>query len=219
MLTALLFHVTGLIGILWIDKASFASFTPVNMLLMLLLIVWTQKQKNAAFYLFAFICYVIGFTTEAIGIHTGFLFGSYTYGSTLGYKLRDIPLLIGINWFIIIYCCGIAMHTLQQKIRSRLLPEDVNRYTWWSRASIVVDGALLAVFFDWVMEPVAVALGFWQWEGATIPALNYISWFVVSLLLLVVFSTMRFDKTNSFAIHLLLIQFMFFLLLRTLLPL
>lgn len=186
---------------------------------MLLLIVWTQKQKNAAFYLFVFVCYVVGFTTEAIGIHTGFLFGSYTYGSTLGYKLKDIPLLIGINWFIIIYCSGIAIYSLQQKIRSRLLPEDVNRYTWWSRASIVVDGALLAVFFDWVMEPVAVALGFWQWEGAIIPTLNYISWFVVSLLLLVVFSTMRFDKTNSFAIHLLLIQFMFFLLLRTLLPL
>ncbi|NEM04400.1 hypothetical protein G3W01_24170 [Escherichia coli] len=29
--------------------------------------------------------------------------------------------------------------------------------------SLVLDGALLTVFFDWVMEPVAVKLGFWQW--------------------------------------------------------
>ena len=31
--------------------------------------------------------------------------------------------------------------------------------------SVVVDGATLAVAFDWLMEPVAVNLGYWTWHG------------------------------------------------------
>lgn len=216
---AILFHSTGLVGMLFIDRSVFASLTPMNMLVMFGLIWWTAPQRNAAFFLFACICYTTGFVAEVIGTHTGYLFGSYSYGQTLGYRLSEVPLLIGINWFIIIYCCGTAMHLLQQKIRNRLLPEERHSYTWWGRASIVIDGALLAVFFDWVMEPVAVALNFWQWDGNTIPMLNYVSWFVVSVLLLIVFSLLRFNKTNVFAVHLLMIQLLFFLILRTLLPL
>ncbi|MGN6495350.1 MAG: carotenoid biosynthesis protein [Agriterribacter sp.] len=216
---AILFHGTGLAGMLCIDRSMFASLTPMNMLVMFGLIWWTAPQRNAAFFLFAFICYAVGFVAEVIGTHTGYLFGSYSYGPTLGYRLNQVPLLIGINWFIIMYCCGTAMYLLQQKIRSRLLPEDKHSFTWWGRASVVIDGALLAVFFDWVMEPVAVALNFWQWHGSTIPMLNYISWFAVSVLLLIAFSLLRFNKTNAFAVHLLMIQLLFFLILRTLLPL
>lgn len=31
--------------------------------------------------------------------------------------------------------------------------------------SVIVDGATLAVFMDQVMEPVAVQLGYWKWNG------------------------------------------------------
>lgn len=216
---AILFHATGLTGILWVDKISFASLTSLNMLVTLLLILWTQDRKNAGFFLFAALCFVVGFSAEAAGVNTGLLFGNYRYGDTLGIKLRGVPLLIGLNWFIIIYCCGITMHMLQQKIRSKIRTEDSNAYAWWSKASVVIDGALLAVFFDWVMEPVAVSLGFWQWtENGVIPMLNYISWFALSILLLIIFLRLRFSKTNVFAVNLLLIQCMFFLILRTVLP-
>lgn len=215
---AILFHVVGLAGILWIDAAVFASLTSLNMLVMLALICWTQEQKNAAFYFFALICYAVGFLTEAAGVRSGLLFGNYSYGDALGFKMKNVPLLICVNWFIVIYCCGTAMNLLQQKIRSRLAPEAFASFTWWSRVSIVIDGALLAVLFDWIMEPAAVALGFWQWEDGIIPVLNYITWFAVSVLLLVVFSLLGFNKANVFAVHLLLIQFMFFLVLRTFLP-
>ena len=76
--------------------------------------------------------------------------------------------------------------------------------------------ALIATFFDWVMEPVAIKLGFWQWnEGNESPLFNYVSWFMVSLSLLALFHFCPFPKKNKFAVHLLLIQTMFFLLLRT----
>ena len=80
--------------------------------------------------------------------------------------------------------------------------------------SLVLDGALLTVFFDWVMEPVAVKLGFWQWEGGVIPFFNYLCWFLISAALLLLFRYLRFDKTNHFAVHLFIIQLLFFLTLR-----
>jgi putative membrane protein len=63
------------------------------------------------------------------------------------------------------------------------------------------------------MEPAAVNLGFWSWEGGQIPLLNYISWFLISLFLLAVFALMKM-KPHAFASNLLLIQAAFFLVLR-----
>ncbi len=80
--------------------------------------------------------------------------------------------------------------------------------------SVIVDGATLAVFFDWLMEPIAVQLGYWKWNGA-IPFYNYLCWFIVSVVLLGAFQFSLFNKQNKFAVHLLMIQVMFFLLLKT----
>ena len=82
--------------------------------------------------------------------------------------------------------------------------------------SLIADGATLAVLFDWLIEPVAVKLGYWQWNGdGSIPLYNYICWVTISVLLLGIFHYLKFNKRNKFAINLLLIQMMFFLLLRT----
>jgi putative membrane protein len=67
--------------------------------------------------------------------------------------------------------------------------------------------------FDWIMEPAAVKLGFWSWEGGQIPLLNYISWFLLSVFLLAIFSRLKL-KPHAFAANLLLIQTAFFLLVR-----
>ena len=70
------------------------------------------------------------------------------------------------------------------------------------------------LFFDWLMEPVAVKLGYWQWINGEIPFFNYVSWFIISIILLSVFQHSKFSKHNKFAVNLLLIQLMFFLLLK-----
>lgn len=213
---ALLFHVTGLLGILLGNTSLFAGFTGMNMLLMFALILFTQRAAHWSFYFFIVVCAVTGYLVEYNGVHTGILFGDYLYGDTLGIKYKGIPLIIGVNWFIIVYCCGISIYTLTVIIKRRLLPEQRTTYEKWSIASLIIDGALLATFFDWIMEPVAVQLNFWKWTtDSEIPMLNYITWFAVSCCLLTVFTLCRFKKANKFAIHLLLIQFMFFLLLRT----
>ncbi len=213
---AVLFHTIGLVGLMYFDRSFFISATPFNLLLSFALLVWTQTEKNIHFFLFLLICFVVGIGVEMTGINTGILFGDYTYGHVLGFKVQHVPLLIGVNWFIIIYCSGISINTLLMKAINRMAADTGKSPIALKALSVIVDGATLAVFFDWLLEPVAVKLGYWVWNGdGEIPFFNYICWFAVSLLLLTIFHFAKFNKQNKFAVNLLLIQLMFFLILRT----
>ncbi|MEO6721167.1 MAG: carotenoid biosynthesis protein [Ferruginibacter sp.] len=214
---AVFFHAVGLAGILFFDKDFFTSLTLFNLLLSFLLLCWTQDKINIPFLVFFLLVFGIGFGVEVIGVNTRLLFGDYSYGNVLGIKWLQVPMLIGINWFIIIYCCGISVHTLLMKAINRVALDSKEPPAALKALSIIVDGASLAVIFDWLMEPVAIKLGFWTWNG-DIPLYNYISWFMVSMLLLSFFHFLSFSKQNKFAINLLLIQGMFFLILRSFLP-
>lgn len=213
---AILFHVIGLTGILFFDRHFFVQSTVFNLLLMFALLVWTQREKNIFFLVFVLAVFVTGIGVEILGVHTGALFGDYSYGNVLGYKFMKVPVMIGINWVIIIYCCGISIHTLLMRAINRIAAETKTKAIRLKAISVIIDGATLAVFFDWIMEPVAVKLGFWQWGGdGSVPLYNYFCWLMVSNLLLAVFHFCKFNKQNKFAVNLLLIQMMFFLLLRT----
>ena len=213
---AIFFHLIGLTGILFFDRSIFIQLTPFNLLLSFLLLVWTQQNKNTAFIIFTTLVFIIGFFVEVAGVNTGLLFGDYSYGKSLGIKALNVPFIICINWFIIIYCCGISTHTLLVKAIKKVAADSNEPPIILKAMSVIVDGATLAVVFDWLMEPVAIKLDFWKWLGdGEIPAYNYICWFIISLLLLTIFHFCKFKKENNFAINLLLIQAMFFLILRT----
>ena len=211
---AIVFHSIGLIGMLMGNTNYFASLSSLNLLLVFLLILLTQQQKNRSFYAFMSAAILIGFGVEVIGVHTGWLFGKYHYTSQLGYAAFSVPLIIGVNWFVVSYCSGISIKAFQNKLSSKFPEASLETNKKVKVLSVILDGALLAVLFDWLMEPVAVKLGYWIWEG-DIPFYNYFCWFVISSLLLWIFDKSRFEKRNKFAVHLLLIQSMFFLLLRT----
>lgn len=212
---AILFHAIGLAGILFCDKQLFASLTPYHLLLMSALLFYTQQKISLHFILFFIACTVIGFALEYAGTSTGILFGNYTYGHTLGKKFKEVPLIIGLNWFIIIYCNSIAAHTIYRKLIGRLGMANAPVKKWMRNFSLIFDASLLAVVFDFFMEPAAVKLGFWEWHNGNIPIYNYTCWFLISFLLTAIFQFLAIDKHNKFAVHLLLIQLMFFLILRT----
>ena len=183
---------------------------------MFALILFTQQKPYKHFIILLVICIGMGILVEITGTQTGLFFGEYKYGDVLGPSIQQVPLIIGINWFIIIYCCGISIHMMLTNIIDKLAEELGGTKQSLKAISIIVDGASLAVFFDWLMEPVAIKLGYWQWSPAgQIPFYNYFCWFIISAILLMVFHFAQFDKQNKFAVNLLLIQAMFFLLLRT----
>jgi putative membrane protein len=213
---AILFHVCGAAGILFTPyKQWFISNTPVNLLLMAVLLVFTQKEKNIAFFFFLFLCYATGMITEIIGVNTGYLFGNYEYGEMLGTKLYGVPWLIGINWFIAIFCSGNIIFRLNEWLYKKL-STDMRPSLAVQLSSFVIDAALLTTLLDYVIEPSAVQLGFWKWlPDNTIPIYNFVCWFIISAALLIVFRLLKFDKHNQFAVHLLIIQILFFLVLQT----
>ena len=184
---------------------------------MFFLLLYTQRKINRAFLFFMATCFIIGIAAEIIGTKTGWLFGKYVYGDVLGPEVKNVPWIIGVNWFIIIYCCGVSIQLLLSKILDKLSLETGKPKPVLKAASIIVDGATLALLFDWIMEPVATDLGYWSWAGDIIPFYNYVCWFIISSLLMAVFHFSQFNKDNKFAVNLLLIQMMFFLILRTVL--
>ncbi|MFY7899588.1 MAG: carotenoid biosynthesis protein [Chitinophagaceae bacterium] len=212
---ALLFHVSGAIGMLGTTYADwFVQNTALNLVIMLALIIWTQPEKNTWFFLFFFIAFMVGMATEMIGVNTGKLFGQYKYGTVMGPKFNGVPYLIGINWFVVVYCSGVIMTFLNDWIEEKYLLAGVIIKPWIKQISFVIDAALLTTFFDYVLEPVAIRLQFWQWHNQIIPLYNYVCWFIISALLLLVFRAMPFKKHNHFAIHLFIIQFLFFVALQ-----
>jgi len=212
---AIFFHMIGLVG-MFFNKEFFSAATPFNLLLMFVLLLYTQRTINIQFVIFMVVCFITGIAVEIIGTSTGYLFGEYAYGNALGPTIKNVPFVIGINWIIIIYCSGVAVHMLLEKLSAKLetvtgAPSPAVRYF-----SVISDGAMLAVFFDWIMEPAAIKLGYWHWLGdGEIPPYNYLCWFIISMGLMTLFTFLKFKKKNIFAVNLLLIMMMFFMLIRT----
>ena len=210
---AAVMHLAGLAGLALGMEKWFSLLTPFNLLVMFALLVWTMPERSTRMFLFFLIAFLTGFFCEMVGVRTGYLFGQYSYGEALGPKIMGVPVMIGINWFIVVYASGLLAQQIRHLISQHVALPGRAAYSRWFGVSVIFDGALLATFFDWVMEPAAVQLGFWSWSGGQIPLLNYLTWFGVSLVVLSFFSLGKF-RPHSFAIHLLIIQALFFFLAR-----
>ena len=209
---ALLFHGTGVLGMLFTPyKDWFVSSTPLVLLFMFLLLANTQLKSLKNFLLSFAIAFVISMGTEILGVNTGLLFGEYQYGSVLGPKILGVPWLIGLNWFVIVYCSGsFLLHSIEL-IKNKL---KIPLTGATSTTMVVIGGAAMATFFDFILEPVAVKLDFWTWNNGDIPLFNYLCWFVVSAVLLRVNLQLKQVNTHVFASSLLIIQAVFFLMLN-----
>lgn len=216
---ALLFHVCGAIGILFSPyKDWFIANTPLNLILMTVLLVWVQPQKSLPFFLFFVISFLAGMGTEMIGVNTGKLFGNYHYGEVMGKKLNGVPYLIGVNWFLTTFCIGVLMTKIATWTEDKYESLGFRIKPWIVTASFIFDGGFLSTLFDYNIEPVAKKLGFWYWKDGVVPGFNYICWFVIAAQLVYLFKKLNFDKDNQFAIHLLIIQALFFITLQIYLP-
>ena len=50
-------------------------------------------------------------------------------------------------------------------------------------------------FFDLTMEPAAIALGYWTWEQGAVPLANYLSWFLLGFVFLLLHRGTRLAST------------------------
>ncbi|MBA4300937.1 putative membrane protein [Algoriphagus alkaliphilus] len=190
-------HLVGIIGLSLPEYQDlFLKLTPAQLLTSLILILAFHKGWSDAFPIFAAAAFWIGFGSEIIGIHTGYLYGDYVYGPTLGTKLWDVPIIIGVNWFILSYLTGSLFHKI---------PNDYY-------AAFLAASAMTAL--DYIIEPVAVALDFWAWKFDVIPTTNYLGWLGVSFLIQLIYRKANFEKSNPIAVFLLMALIIFFAVLN-----
>jgi putative membrane protein len=212
---ALLFHVSGFLGMITGNYSEwFIRMTPVNLCVMLGLLLWTNNERTKKMYGFAFLAFCVGMITEMIGVNTGLLFGEYRYGSLMGTGIMGVPFLIGVNWFLVVWCSAQCMIWVHESLLKWMGPRSEQIPERWLQFSLIIDSALLATLFDWFLEPAAVKLGYWTWLQGSIPFFNYLCWFIISALLMLVFQQCGFKKVNQFAVHLFIIQILFFFAIR-----
>ena len=154
-----------------------AGFTVLTVVLGYLLSVshaWLTRGPRTAAVLIA-VATAGGFAVEAVGVATGFPFGTYDYSGQLGPKVLGVPLIIPLAWTWMAWPAWLA----------------AVRLTRHRAARIVLAGAALAAW-DLFLDPQMVAEGYWTWQAATpalpgvpgIPIGNYLGWLGFALVLM-----------------------------------
>lgn len=193
----LIFHAVGFIGISFIDTGLFAALTPFNLLLSsFLLILCHQGDKKPLLVLFS-LAVILGYLAELLGTKTGFPFGNYHYGQALGPMLWKVPVIIGVNWFLMLSSSGYAAKKLVKPV--------------WLQ---VLLAAALMTLTDLAIEPVAPLLGYWYWEAGPAPLMNYAGWLAVSIVMQMLFQKTIARQHNSLGIPYYLTVSVFFVLLN-----
>jgi len=189
-----IFYTVGIVGThISAYKDSFFGLSYFNLLLSFVILILARNDKNKAFWGFLGFAFFIGMLVEWIGVHTGLLFGEYSYGKNLGYKVFDVPLVIGINW---------AMLTVvSSSVVSRINSNNLTK---------LVLSAILMTLFDALMEPVAIRSDFWSWDSGVIPFYNYVSWFLISFILQSVYFRFKLLEVNKVHNLLFLCMILFF---------
>ena len=189
------FYTIGLTGILIEASSSvFISLTPVALILSFCLLMLFHNKPGINSIVTFLLIAILGFIIEERGVNTGLIFGSYNYGETLGLKLNNTPLIIGLNWLLMTY-----------------ITSSVFEHFRMHNIFKVVGAAALMVIYDLVLEQVAPLMNMWSWKNDIIPVQNYLAWFVIAVIFQTLLKVRKIDTRNPVGIPVLLIQFVFFI--------
>ena len=176
-------------------KSIFLSLTPINLALTFGLLIWGNDDFSINFFKIISVLFLIGFFIEVIGVYSGLLFGEYHYGKTLGFQFLGVPLIIGVNWVLLV-----------------MSSFAVSSYFFSNSIFKVVLSSIIMVLLDLMIEPVAIRLDFWHWQAEVIPLQNYLMWFLVALLMNWILTFNKFKFNMKLGFGLLISQVLFFTL-------
>ena len=192
-----IFFAVGIIGIQMEEtNALFIKLIPVALLLSSAFVFYFHTSFDLKTILVFSLVYFLGLLIEIIGVDTKLIFGHYEYGNGLGIKLFHTPLIIGLNWLMLVYMSTSAA----KKIISNSFLQ-------------MVLAASLLLAYDIILEQMAPVLQMWYWKGDRIPLQNYIAWFVIALFFNFLFYIFKIKTSNKIAPFVLLFQTCFFLIL------
>lgn len=116
-----------------------------------------------------------GLLAEAVGVATGFPFGSYSYTGTLGPELLGVPLVVPLAWVMMAWPALVVARTLARR-----------------GTVVVLIGGFALTAWDVFLDPQMVAAGHWFWFDPDpglplipgVPLTNYAGWLLVSVVVL-----------------------------------
>lgn len=156
-----------------------------------------RKDRSPSFLIWAASAFLITFFIEFIGVKTGKIFGVYEYGSTMLLQVGGVPIIIAFNWVMLI-----------------LATYSMSLLLFKNRWVAPVMSSFMIVAFDFVMEPVAMYLDYWQWADGSVPIQNYVAWFIISFVFSLALSILNAKPLSKILHYYFFMQFIFFLLFR-----
>jgi uncharacterized membrane protein len=118
---------------------------------------------------------VVAVAFEAVGLATGYPYGSYTYSDTLGPTLLGVPLLVPLAWLMMAWPSWVVARRLTRRRPARI-------------------AVAAGVFAGWdvVLDPQLVQAGYWTWADptpglpgiSTVPLTNLAGWLLAGAVLM-----------------------------------
>jgi putative membrane protein len=123
---------------------------------------------------------VIAWAYEQAGVATGLVFGAYHYTDYLGPKLGNVPYLIPLAWFMMIY----PSYVIANLVLSGHATGTRAGVVWLVRLAAV--SALVMTAWDLVVDPIlsGPSARAWVWENGGpyfgIPIQNFLGWLLTT---------------------------------------
>jgi len=195
ILLFVVFYTVGVAGIgIPFTQRVFIILIPFALLLSFVAILLFHKSLHSGNTRFVFFTIIlVSYLVEVVGVNTQVIFGKYIYGTGLGLKLFGTPLMIGINWAMLVYCSSSIMERFK-------LPVVLQ----------VILASTLMIIYDVVLEQVAPFLDMWYWSGNSVPLQNYFVWFGLALIFHGLVKWKKVRTENPLASAIFICQFLFF---------
>lgn len=189
------FYTVGVAGIgMPLTQRFFIILIPFALLLSFIAILLFHKSLHSGNTRFVFFTIIfVSYLVEVVGVNSQIVFGKYVYGSGLGLKVFGTPLMIGINWAMLVYCSA----SIMERFRIPVVLQ-------------IIFASVLMIIYDFVLEQVAPFLDMWYWNENSVPVQNYVVWFALSLIFHALVKWKKVKTVNPLASAIFVCQFLFF---------
>jgi len=139
---------------------------------------------------------VVSWALEQGGVVTGLVYGGYHYTSYLGARLGEVPVLIPLAWFMMIYPSYVIANLALTR-RPVGTPAGVGPLLRLAAASAVV-----MTVWDLVVDPILSGpkVQAWVWEAGGpyfgVPIQNFFGWFVTTCIVYGLFRALEQRRTD-----------------------
>lgn len=198
-ISVVIFYLVGAIGILSKNfNELFLSLTPYALIFTFIILMLYHNTTNPKKNILLFsIIYFLGYLIEVIGVNTGYIFGEYQYGNSLGLKFLGTPLIIGLNWLFLVY---VSLQVVDRLFKNNII--------------VILISSFVMLLYDIILEQIAPSLDYWYWKDNIVPLQNYIDWFFIAIVFNSLVKIFKLSFENPIAKTILFTQFFYFIVLN-----